>query len=183
MLLDSGHQVLAEDLAPLQQARRRKLGDRTASLCRKSQGLSPGARPTQSPSPHLQSQMRPTARRLTPMLKPGSIPGRNPRPGTLTVVQQRLNGELVIGPFDAILESGDEALLAEVVGAGVHGFDLAHVALLKASVGRGCRGQKAGARGNTDFKGRARPRLPAHLRIMSWTPCLTLAKVTVSERL
>ena len=24
---------------------------------------------------------------------------------------------------------------------------------------------------------------PAHLRIMSWTPCLTLAKVMVSERL
>lgn len=53
MLPDLGQQVLAEDLAPLQQARRRELGGRTASLCKKSQGLSPGARPTQSPSPHL----------------------------------------------------------------------------------------------------------------------------------
>lgn len=79
--------------------------------------------------------MRPSACHLTPMLKAGSIPVRNLRPGTLTLVQQRLDGELVIGPFDAILESGDEALLAEVVGAGVHSFDLAHIALLKASVG------------------------------------------------
>ena len=80
ILPDAGYQVLAEDLAPLQKARRRELGSRTASR----------------------------------------------------LVQQRLNGELVIRLPANVLEGRGVALLAEVVGARVHGFDPAHTALLKA---------------------------------------------------
>lgn len=50
VLPDTLHQILAEDLPPLQEARGRELGGRASSLCGKSPGLSPGARSAQSPS-------------------------------------------------------------------------------------------------------------------------------------
>lgn len=62
---------------------------------------------------------------------------------TLTLVKQWLNGELVIRSLNAILKGGDIALLAEAVGSGIHGFDLAHVALLKTPIGYECQGQGA----------------------------------------
>lgn len=51
---------------------------------------------------------------------------------TSLLAQQGLDGELVIRSLDAVLEGGDVALLAEGIRLGVHGFDLAHIALFKA---------------------------------------------------
>lgn len=171
MLPDTIHQILAEDLPPLQEAGGRELGDRATSLCRESPGLSRGpAHP--APRGPVPSTSHPHSIRV---VKSGSeihALGHS----TLTLVQQRLNGELVIGPLDTILEGGNVALLAEAIRSRIHGSDLAHVALLKAP--------EESARVSGSRQGQPPiPQGPTHLRIMSWTPCLTLAKVTVSERL
>lgn len=99
---------------------------------------------------------------------------------TLTLIQQRLDGELVIRPLDIVLEGGDVALLAEAVGGRIHSFDLAHIALFEAPVGRGCRVSQSASTAEHSSHPTGDS---THFRIMSWTPCLTLAKVTVSERL